>query len=411
MKNKFIISSLIFSFLLFVPFSLQVNAESYGDVYNEKERLLSIKESADYLLLIAGENEDLKVALESIISATENIEDRIENRMEEDFSDEWDFIENLENTFNLNSFSSEMKFNFEGEEVYDDDTLGAIIHLNVESDNKVDKMNEKVENDLDLGFLFYDDYLEEQHQGSLSIILTIIEESVFVRLNDLEFETENDEANFVYLFIVSSIVEEVKNRDILLDELLEEALEQLEEEGMSDDLDISSEEAEEIIKEVILSAFNRGLFKMEEVETEYIDGERMKKHSFSIDFQKIPYFLEDTLWYIQKFDDNFSDQDVEDAIEEARREIEGVDVRAKLTEAGITYDLTFDVWTDGDYVRKIEFYLDEKLEEYSSEISMIFDFSIFIDDLNKNLGIEAPENYTGIYELLEEYGYTEGLEF
>jgi hypothetical protein len=41
---------------------------------------------------------------------------------------------------------------------------------------------------------------------------------------------------------------------------------------------------------------------------------------------------------------------------------------------------------------------------------MLFDLSFFIDDLNRDLGISAPENYIGIYELLEEYGIEEGLE-
>jgi hypothetical protein len=411
MKNKFIISSLIFSFLLFIPFSLQVNAESYGDVYNEKERLSSIKENATYLLLVAEGNEALKTALENIISTAETIEDRFEERIEEDFSEEVAFIENLENTLDANSFSSESEFNFQGEEVYSDDTLGDSINFGLESSNKVDRTNEEVENDLSFNLLFHDSHAEQQHQGSLSVMFKIVEESIFVRLNDLEFETEDEDINFAYLFMISPIMEDIKNRNILLDELLESAMEQLEEEGMSDDLDISPEEAEEMIKEVILSAFNRGLLKMEQVESDYLDGERMEKHSFSIDFQKIPYFLEDTLWYAQKFDDTISDQDIEDIIEEARREIIGVDARSELEKEGLTYEFILNIWTDRDYIRKTEFHLDTELEEYYSEISMIFDLSFFIDNINEDVEIESPDDYIGIYELLEEYGIgKEGLE-
>ncbi|MEA2092644.1 MAG: hypothetical protein U9P61_01585 [Patescibacteria group bacterium] len=409
MKNKFIISSLVFSFLLFIPFSLQVNADNYGDIYNEKERLSSIKENATYLLLIAEGNETLKTALEDIISITETIEDRFEEIIEEDFSSEIDFIESLENTINLDSFSSELDFSFQGEEVYDDDILGTIIHLNIENDNKVDKTNEKMETDLDLDFLFYDNYAEEQYQGSFSMMFKIVEESVFVRLNDFQLETENDEANSFYHLMIEPTIEEIKDRNILLDEFLEEVEEQLE--GEVSEVDISPEEVEEIAKEVVLSAFNRGVFKMEGVESEYINGERMKKHSFSIDFQKIPCFLEDTLWYVQEFDDDISDEEIEEAIEEARREIERVDVRSELEREGFTYELIFDVWTDGDYVRKMEVYLDGNQVDTYSDISMIFDLSIFIDDLNESIEIEAPDDYIGIYELLEEYGLSEGLEF
>jgi UTP--glucose-1-phosphate uridylyltransferase len=106
-----------------------------------------------------------------------------------------------------------------------------------------------------------------------------------------------------------------------------------------------------------------------------------------------------------------SDSEIEDAIEEAKREIEGVDVESEIAEAGITYELTLDIWTDGDYVRKIEFCLDYDMDETYSTLLTLFDLSFSIDDLNKNLEITAPDNYIEIYELLAEYGFEEGLEF
>jgi hypothetical protein len=42
---------------------------------------------------------------------------------------------------------------------------------------------------------------------------------------------------------------------------------------------------------------------------------------------------------------------------------------------------------------------------------MIFDLSFFIDNINEDVEIESPDDYIGIYELLEEYGIgKEGLE-
>jgi hypothetical protein len=83
---------------------------------------------------------------------------------------------------------------------------------------------------------------------------------------------------------------------------------------------------------------------------------------------------------------------------------------SEIAEAGITYELTLDIWTDGDYVRKIEFCLDYDMDETYSTLLTLFDLSFSIDDLNKNLEITAPDNYIEIYELLAEYGFEEGLE-
>jgi hypothetical protein len=391
-----------------------VSAESFGDLYNQKERVVSLKETATYLLSVIEddeEKENIKVALQQIISTAESIESRVEEEMEEGFSEEEDFIANLENTFDLNSFSSESEFQFQGEEIYEDGRTGDAIDFGIESENKVNIGNEEVETDLTVDFLFYDGYFEEEYQGLFSLTFIGIQEKVFARLNDLEFEIDDEELD-LDLFFVDLIVEDLKNRYILfdLDKISEDILEQIEDDEEIE-LDISSEEAKEMLKEISLSAFNRGLLKMEQVESDHVNGERMEKHSFSIDFQKIPYFLEDTLWYIQRFDDNFSDEDIERALEDIRREIIGVDVMSELAREGVTYELMLDIWTDGDYVRKIEFYLDIDGDDEYSNISMTFDLSFFIDDLNRNLGITAPENYTDVYELLAEYGFEEGLDF
>jgi hypothetical protein len=356
MKNKFITTGLIFSFLFFLPFSSQVSAESFGDLYNQKERVASLKETATHLLLVVEndeEKEDIKVALQQIISTAESIESRVEEEIEEDFSAYSEILESFDNMQNLDSLIFGGNLYIEGAS-YLDEVEGV---ADVEWEVGLDANNESAELLLGINLYAEELSLEESVDLSISGEVLAVDESIFGKLNQLSLSTNTEDPIMLgFVDMAEAVMEEVEGKYVFLSENIEEDLER----------EISGYEYyyylgdnTEETSDFLIDLFRDNILEITKTERDYVDGELNNKHTIVINEEMIE-------------EHGYGEVDTDNPIE-----------------------ISLQVWSDGDYITKTELSLSgEGVEGWVS-----LNFHLYFSDFNEYLNITAPRSYINFEDL------------
>jgi hypothetical protein len=363
MKNKIITAGLMLSFFFFLPFSSQVNAESFGDLYNQKERVASLKETATYLLSVVEDDEDrenIKIALQQIINTANNIEERVQQKIEDDFSAENETLESFKNMGNLESFITEGDLYFETDYYIEEAVEGFI---KAEWEVVIEKSG-NIEVNLDLDLFLEEINLNETIHILLSGKIAYVNEKLFGKLDEFYLST-NMEDIFMLIFIdmAEDLVSEIRGEYVLLSENLNEDIER----EMPDDDYYSLKSFVEDENEILLNLFKYNVFEIEKTERERVDGKYNNKYTITINKENLDEFNDAML---KEY--GYGGMNIEEGI-----------------------NISIEIWSDGDYITKAKISISADNNE--GKISLIL--NLYFSNFNESFNITAPRNYIDIEDL------------
>ncbi len=170
-----------------------------------------------------------------------------------------------------------------------------------------------------------------------------------------------------------------------LAELNEELAKAFEEEGL-DPMTIN--EIVEELENVFVMALEREVVKVTDKERDEVDGERATRYTVEIDIHEIPDFM---IELGEEYDGVFPGIDKEEII------IIAEDMRGELEDLEDFEKIEFFIWTDGQYVKQIQFVYDFEDEEVAIDFGITMKFSNF----NEDFEIVAPVDYIALEEAQE----------
>ncbi len=216
-----------------------------------------------------------------------------------------------------------------------------------------------------------------QFMGSGSVIY--VENNLYGKVEEMPqipFMPMGDEFVGQYI-ILEEDIDWKREMDQELDETFEET-------------DIDPETFKEIAMESFEKSWELNVLEITETVSDEVSGRSTRKHTVAINLENLPQLVEEMVREYQELI-TYDEEELEEAIEEMEEEI--AEYREEIDEDA----LEFQVWTDGEYILKVEFEFDGTVEETETS----FTFSLEFENFGQDLEITAPENYITEEELQE----------
>ena len=162
------------------------------------------------------------------------------------------------------------------------------------------------------------------------------------------------------------------------------------------DEDVDPEIAEQFLDDILSGIWDKEILVVGESEEDEIAGVEVDRYNLEVDIKNLPDLILELAEDYEEYIDDLSAEELKAEMEEEEDEFD------EIKEAFDEIDLYLSVWTDGEYIYRVQMVIDE-IEEEMEELS---DFRMLLDvefsGFNEPLNLDEPDDYTEIEDLMED---------
>ncbi len=288
---------------------------------------------------------------------------------------ELQLVQAIENMQNLDSYTSNfdvsvMATKEDGKEMFD---IGVYGTTNIDNERERGGGDFTIGGDIEEGGVTFG--------FSAGGEFVFVEEEAFIKIDNLP--------EMLLMYMPQEVVDEVIGEWIGFDGDIRE---ELEDSFAETDKEIDEEEIAEVLTKMGERFWERDVVFIKDYETDLLDGKAMNKYEMGINPQELMDFIEkDVLLLLEEA----GVEELHEISEEGREEI------LKIVEE-IEENVTFHIWSDGEYVYRVNM---EAKVEIENKVDEVGEVKIVMDvrysNFNENFEIEPPKEYLSPEEVMD----------